>query len=216
MRTLLRICLISVLTVSLIDTPVFGGPSRALGLVTQADHAHLGSSDAETGATVFDGDRLSTDPAGTMQVRLTSAQLYLLQDSGTKMHRMQSGASVVLERGTLVLASVAGPAVELRASEARIRPKAAQQTLAQVTLVGPNELLVTSNRGDLEVTIGEENHIVPENTSYRVEIEPSVPNPQGGPPIRAARSRFTLIALILIAVATSIIIWRVLVSPDRL
>jgi hypothetical protein len=214
-RTLLRCCVVAALIVTLVEAPVFAAPDRALGVVTRAERAQLGTADAANGATVFDGDTLSTDKGGALNVRLGAAQLYLLPDSGVAMRRTPVGASAVLQRGTVVLASGAGEAVELHASEARIRPKTNQPTLAQVTLSGPYELVVTSNRGQLDVTIGEETHLVSENTSYRVEIEPAVPNPQGGPPIRAARSRFFILALLMIGATTGVILWRALISPDN-
>ncbi len=215
MRTLFRCCLISALIVTLVGAPVSSAPAKALGVVTRAERAQLSTSYATNGATVYDGDSLITEKGGALNVRLGSAQLYLLPESGVAMHQTPAGTSAVLQRGTVVLASAAGEAVELHASEARIRPKTSQPTLAQVTLSGPNELLVTSSRGQLDVTIGEETHVVPENTSYRVEIDPAVPNPQGGPPIRAARSRFFVIVLATIGAATGVVIWRALVSPSK-
>ncbi len=215
MRTLLRCCLISALVVALVEAPVSGTPSKALGVVTRAERALLSTADAANGATVYDGDTLTTEKGGALNVRLGAAQLYLLAESGVAVHHTAAGASAVLQRGTVVLASVAGEAIELHASEARIRPRTNQPTLAQVTLSGPYELLVTSNRGQLDVTIGDETHLIPENTSYRVEIEPAVPNPQGGPPIRTARSRFFIVALSMIGAATGIVVWRALLSPSN-
>ncbi len=216
MRLLLRTCLIALLSLALIEVPVQASPNptSALGVVVQADHARLSSGDASSGATVFDGDTLSTDAGGRLAVRLGGSQLYLLGDSGAKMKQSNAGVVAVLQRGTVVLNSPSAGAADLKASAAHIRAQAGP-TLAQVTLVSPTELLVTSNRGTLEVTIGEETHVVSEMTSYRVLIEPEVPNPQGGRPIKAARSRFVVIALTLITIGTAIGVWRATISPDR-
>lgn len=217
MRTLLRGCLIGVLIASLAEAPVFASPSPALGVIVQAERARVGSGDAVGGATVFDGDTLVTSSAGTLHVRLGAAQLYLLADSSATIRERTAGVIAVLARGTAVFSSASAEAIELRASEARIRPRTAQPTYGQVTVVGPCELLVTSQRGQLEVAIGDEVHTVPEATSYRVLIEPEKPSSQGPgrPPAVAARSRFLLVALIAIGVGTGIGIWRALVSPDQ-
>ncbi len=214
MRSVLLRCLIAILIVSLVEAPLYASPSAALGVVLQAEHAQVGGGDAVDGATIFDGDTLTTAPTGAMRVRVGPAQLYLRGDSAAALQRMPGAVSAALQRGTVVFSSAAAGAVEVRASEARIRPRTSQPTLAQVTLVGPNEFLLTCQRGLLEVLVGDEVHTVPEATSYRVVIEPEQPNPQGGPPQRAARSRFFWILLIGIGVGTGIGIWRALVSPD--
>jgi len=102
----------------------------------------------------------------------------------------------------------------VRASEARIRPTTAP-ALAQVTLVGPLEFLVTSQRGTLEVTIGNEVHTVPEATSYRVVVDAWAAGDSSQRPAPSGRSRFLLIALILIGTGTAYGVWRALSSPDR-
>lgn len=217
MRTLLRCLLIGLLIVSLVEAPVLASPSRALGVVLQAERARMGSSEAVSGATVFDGDTLTTESAGTLQVRVGAAQLYLLASSAASLNQTPGGVSAGLDRGTVIFfSSTSAEALELRASEARIRARGPQPTVAQVTLVGPYELLVTSQRGQLEVAIGDEVRTVPEATSYRVLIEPEKENQKrrGGPPIVAARSKFLLVALILIAAGTGVGIWRALISPD--
>ncbi len=215
MYALLRASLIGLLIVTLVESPVLGAPPRALGLIMQADRAHVSSAEAMSGATVFDGDILSTDSAGALRARLGEAHIYLLANSVMSIQRIAGGVSATLQRGTTVFSSPGGEAFELRASEARIRGQATRPTYAQVTLVGPYELLVTCQRGQLDVQIGEEVHAVPESTSYRVLIEPATQELQGaGGPAKAARNRFILIALILIGVGTGIGIWRALISPS--
>jgi hypothetical protein len=214
-RNLLQSCLVAILIVSIVEAPVFASPSSVLGVILEAQHARVGGGAAVDGATVFDGDTLTTFSAGAMRVRLGSAQLYLPADSAAALHRTPDAVSAALQRGTVIFSSTTAGAIEVRASEARIRPRTSQPTLAQVTLVGPNEFLLTCQRGLLEVLVGDEVHAVPEATSFRVLIEPQEPNPQGGPPHRAGRSRFLLILLIGIGVGTGIGVWRALVSPDK-
>jgi hypothetical protein len=211
----LRTFLVGLLTVSLTVAPVVAAPSRSLGVVIQAERARLGAGPAIEGATIFNGDTLATDATGNVRVRLGSAQLYLKANSTALLLDTPDGVRAELRSGTAVFSSAGEGPIELRASEARIRPRTSLPTLAQVTLVGPYELLLTCQRGELEVTIGDEIHAVPEGTSYRVFIEPEVPNPQGGPPKKAARSRFLLITLIAIGAGAGVGIGLALMSPDR-
>jgi len=120
----------------------------------------------------------------------------------------------VLERGTMVLSSSAADSFELQASAAHIRPRIGQPVIAQVTIAGPNTLLVTSNRGELEVSIGDEVHVVPAMTSYRVEIEPEGQGSGGAAPNKTARSKFVLVLLEMVAVATGVAVFLATTSPS--
>ncbi len=215
MRLLLRACLIVILIVSLVEASVFASPSPALGVVLQAERARVGGGDAVDGATIFDGDTLATGPAGALRVRLGVAQLHLLADSSAALRQTPGMISAALQRGTVVFSTATARAIEVRASEASIRPQTAEPTLAQVTLVNPNEFLLTCQRGQLEVLIGNEVHSVSAPTSYRVIIEPEEASPQGGAVHAGRLSHFLLIALILIGVGTGIGVWRALISPDK-
>src|SRR5260370_9304501 len=62
---------------SLMTTPVWAAPASSLGTVVYADRALVGTAPASVGATIFAGDRLSTDPSGSVQVRAGAARLLL-------------------------------------------------------------------------------------------------------------------------------------------
>src|SRR2546425_3076853 len=212
-QALLRSCLVAMLVVTLVEAPVYGAPSAALGVVLQAQNASVGSGVAATGATIFNGDTLATDSRGWLRVRLGANQFSLLQHSSAVMR--QAGIPIaVLERGTMVLSSSAAEPLELQASAAHIRPRIGQPVIAQVTIAGPNTLLVTSNRGELEVSIGDEVHVVPAMTSYRVEIEPEDQGSGGAAPHKTARSKFVLLLLAMVAAGTGVAVWRATTSPS--
>ena len=214
MRKLWQCCLIGLLISTLIGSTVQAAGTQPLGVVLQADRAHLGAGEAQSGASVFGGDTLATEPTGTLRVRLGAAQLALLPNSNAAISQTADGTSALLERGTLIFSSSAANSIEVRASEARIRPKT-PQALAQVTVVGPLEFLVTSQRGTLEVAIGGDVRTVPEATSYRVLVDASEAGDSSPRPAAAGRSRFLLIALILIGAGTAYGVWRAVSSPDR-
>lgn len=214
-QALLRSCLVAILVVTLVEAPVYGAPSAALGVILLAENASVGSGVAATGATIFSGDTLATDSRGSLRARVGANQFSLLQHSSAVMRQASGIPVAILERGTMILSSSGAEPFELQASAAHIRPRTGQPVLAQVTIAGPNTLLVTSNRGELEVTIGDEVHVVPAMTSYRVEIEPEEQGPMGsGAPIKTARSKFVLLLLAMVAAGTGIAIWRATTSPS--
>src|SRR6202521_1001718 len=80
-----------ILSLSLLTAPVWAAPSSSLGVVVFADRAHVGAAQASVGATVFSGDRLSTEQTGSVQVRAGAARLLL--SSGSTATFSQEAAS---------------------------------------------------------------------------------------------------------------------------
>lgn len=219
MRTLLRSSLVAVLIFSLVETPVFASPSRALGVVSQAERARVGSGEAISGATIFAGDTLTTEAGGAVRVRVGSAQLYLQPESTARLEQTAAGLSAALERGTAIFSSGGPAAIELLVAGARIRPRTPEPTLGQITLVSAGEFLVTSQRGQLEMAFEDETYTVPEATSYRVVTELEEQGPRGvgsdrqEPKKAGQRRRLLPIILIFGGAGAGIGIWRAFVSP---
>lgn len=218
MRTIVRSTLLGFLAVCLVQAPAFAAPAAAplapLGVVMQADHAMVGNGPAADGATIFDGDHLATDVSGSLRVRFGTSQAYLTPRSSAVVHQSANGFAAELTGGTIVLSSARGNAFQLVANGATIRPGSAESTVAQVTLVNPNELVLTSRKGTLEVSAEGAIRTLPEGTSYRMVMEPAQ-GPQGGP--RAAgrsKRKVVFILLTAAAVGTGIGIWRAVESPS--
>jgi hypothetical protein len=216
----MRQSLASIESLALLAAPVWGATSAPLGVVTASERAQLRGLPANTGDSVFDGDTLSTDMVGLLQVRATAARFQLALNSSATVTQTASGIRTTLTRGTEVWSAARAGAIELHASRARIRSVSDGPAVAQVTLVSPKELLVTARRGVLEITVEDETQIVPEATSYRVLLDPQEPQGAGTKspekrPKHAGRNRFMLIPLIPIAVATVIAVHEAWESPDR-
>jgi len=81
-------------------------------------------------------------------------------------------------------------------------------------MISATELLLTSTRGTLEVTMGDEVKTVEAGSSYRLEVESADPDPNPQAPHPTARNRFLWIAVPAIAAVTGIVVWRALVSPS--
>jgi hypothetical protein len=137
------------------------------------------------GASVYDGDSLVTDNAGTMQVRFGGSQAYLLNHSSATIHQPANGSGfgATLTSGSMVLSSPKGESFVVLANGATIRPATAAPTVGEVTMVSPTELVLTSNRGTLEASLDGEVQSLPEGHSVRMVIQPADPaSPQGNAP----------------------------------
>jgi hypothetical protein len=213
-----------VLSVALIGIPAMAMPaspaSVPLGLVLQADRAHVGADITSGGATIYDGDRLETQGDGTMRARLGGSQMYLRASTAAEVHGLSNGFSANLVRGTVVVSSPEGQTFQLLANGATIRPVGTQATVAQVTLVNSKELLLTSNRGAIEVSMGDEVKTIEAGSSYRMEVQPDDQGAQGSGsgtgPQHTGRSRRLAFFLLggAIAVGTGVAVWRALESPS--
>jgi hypothetical protein len=225
MRSALRQLLAGLLCLVLLSTPLWGASVPALGVVLLADQALLRSVGAAAGATIFDGDRLATDTKGLLRVRAGAAQLQLLSASAATLNQTATGVSATLTMGTLAAAAPNAGALEMHVSEALIRLHGDGVMQAQVTLVNPKELLVSAQRGALEITVGDQTEIIPEATSFRVFIDPPLApsanadakprsqGPRSGGARSAGRSRFILLALAVTAVVTILGVDEALESP---
>ncbi|SRR5258708_3986302 len=217
-----RQSLACVLCLALLTGPAWGASSTALAVVTMAERAQLRSLRASTGDTVFGGDILSTDDVGALRVRAGAAQFQLFASSSAAVTSTSTGIRATLRGGTLALASANSEAIEVQASEARIRLQGNGPAQAQVTLVSPRELLVTARRGTLEISVDDETQIVPEAASYRVLIDPAPQQPDGAGtkpvqkhPKKPGRVRFIYVVLVVTGVAAGYSVIEAWESPDR-
>ncbi len=190
-------------------------PSAPLGSVMQADRAHQGVDLTSGGATIYDGDRLETQEDGTLRARLGKSQLFMHQSTAAEVHSLSNGYSANLLHGTVIASSPEGQTFQLLANGATIRPASAHATVARVTWVNGNELLLSSNLGAIQVTYEGDVKTIEPGNAVRMEIktEDSSPGPQGAPP-HGGRSHAIYFVIVAAAVATGIGIWRATVSSN--
>lgn len=211
---------------SLVTMPVCAAPSSSLGTVVYADRAHVGAAPASVGTTVFSGDRLSTDQDGSMQVRAGAARLLLSSYSSATFSQEDASPVATLAFGSATFSTANLNAFALHVATAVIRPKTSKPTIGQVTVVSPKELIVKSTRGSLTIAVEDDVREIPEGGAYRVVLDPDpAAGPQGprgagsrgpgGPPIKAAKSRFIWYAIGVTAVITVWAVHEVYESPDR-
>lgn len=226
----LRAICAAALSLSMACVPVWGASTPVvtpLGTVIAADRAHVGGAAADVGTTVYGGDRLSTELQGSLQVRAGAARLLLLGASAAIVNDSAGSPSAKLLLGTATFSTGNAHAFALFASSAIIRPESDMPTIGQVTLVSEKELLVSARRGGLTVTVEDEVQLIPQGSSFRVLLNSAEPaqGPEGagsgrGPttrngPLKAGRSRFLIIATVLMGAATWFAVSEALESPDR-
>lgn len=218
------------IVLALASIPVLGAPGNTvLGTVITADKAHVGEGAAAIGTTVYTGDRLSTDSQGSVQVRAGAARLLLLSASAAEVNDSEGAPSAKLLLGTATFSTGNAHAFTLYASKAAIRAQSDAPTIGQVTYLNSKELLVTSKRGPLTITVDGETQLIADGTTYHVYLDPDAApqEPQGagsgnsqtmgksGGPLKAGRSRFLIVVVGLTAVATYIAVSEALESPNR-
>jgi hypothetical protein len=212
------------LSFSLLTTPVWAAPSSSLGVVVFADRAHVGAAQASVGATVFGGDRLSTEQTGSVQVRTGAARLLLSSASMATFSQDNDSPAATLTSGTATFSTANSNAFTLRVGPAVIRPNSNQPTIGRVTVLTSKELIVRSTRGSLTIAVDDDVREIPEGGAYRVVLDPNAQpqGPQGagtkgygGPPIRAAKSKFIWYAIAVASVVTYFTVDEVVESPDR-
>jgi len=204
---------VTVLAVSALAAPA---PVASIGVVVQSNNASLNSSPVADRATIFSGDTLATETTGALRARFGSSQIYLFPNSNVAVGQTANGFSADLTAGPVLLSSAAGESFQVLANGAIVQPKSNQPSMAQVSWVSPTELMLTSRRGDLQVTMGDETQTVNEGSSYRMMIAPagqtaaSPGQPSGG----SGAGKFYLVAIVIVAAGTGVALWRAFESSS--
>jgi hypothetical protein len=223
MRVLSRSCLIAILIAGLLNISTFAANEAPLGLVTQAQSAQIGNSKVEIGTTIFPGDVLATDVGGTLRLKFGADQLYLLSSSSASLARTATNSTVhaLVNRGTVGFSSSGTDQIELEIPEGVLRAAKGEPAYGQVTIVGPQEVVISAYRGTLVLEYNGEFRSIPAGKSYRVTMdleraaEPQAPAGVGGstPSPKKALNTPTLVwALVAVGAAGGVgyVIWDVL------
>lgn len=228
----LRALLAAFITIGLTISPACASPKPAasLGTVITADHARVGDSSIEVGATIFSGDRLATDAQGSVQIRAGAARLLLQGASAAIINDTEGAPAAKLLQGAATFSTGNARAFTLYVSRAAIRAESDTPTIGQVTYLSAKELLVASKRGSLSVTVDGETQLVPEGASYRVMLDTMAQGPEGagagkdkdhdkrkggGAPLHAGRNYFVPVAIGFAAIVTGLAVSEALESPER-
>jgi hypothetical protein len=157
-----------------------GGPApadiRPLGMVTHAERAHVGGAAVSAGSTIYEGDRLSTEAAGTLRIASPALTLQLNAQSVLIVQRPagpEGGVVAEVASGTVIFAAARTGKIVVVADDALIRPAANVPTVAHIRVVNRKELRIYAQRGALEFFYHGENETIAEGAAYRVLLDPS-------------------------------------------
>jgi hypothetical protein len=212
-RAVIRACLISALIGTLISWPVQASSTKPLGTITQAQATWIDKSVAAVGTTVYPGDTLKTDDTGSIRMRSGLAQLYMMSASEARLEAVGKGIRASLLKGTAGFSSGASDTVEFNALGVEIRSLDGQPAHGRVSIVGANELVVTSFRGPFEATYDGVTHAIADGSSYRLTLADADDKPgTEGNGTQAVRSRKKLLFIVLVSaavVAAGVVSWVV-------
>jgi len=155
-----------------------GGPAPAdiqtLGVVTHAEHAHVGTAAVSEGSAIYEGDRLSTEAAGNLRIASPALTLQLDAQSTLVVQISagpEGGILAEVPAGTLIFAAASTGKIVVVADDALIRPAANVPTIARIRVVNRPELRIYAQRGALEFSYHGENETIAEGARCRVLLD---------------------------------------------
>jgi hypothetical protein len=169
----------------LMADPPMSNASPPLGILTLAFGARLDSAIAFAGLSVFEGEMLSTEHDGRLGARLGDVSMALSGNSGATVHKLDGGAHIDLERGSVFVSTPQLARYEVHLEGAILRSESATPTNTQITLLGPKSIQVAARRGDVDFLYKDEFQVLREGETYRIDLDtpgaaPSVISASGG------------------------------------
>jgi hypothetical protein len=182
-KTIARTLLVVALSAGMVSAPAFAAAAadeKPLGLVTQAQMAQLGDAKASIGTTVYPGDTLATDQGGILRLKVGNSQIYLLASSSATLSENSTAVSAKVNHGTVGMSTASSEPVALDIPEGILRPAGGSPAYGQVTIVAPNEVVISAYSGSLVLDNDGEMHTIPAGKTYRVtmDLTPSEAQPQ--------------------------------------
>jgi len=161
---------------SLTFAPLSPAQDTPLGVVLQANLAHVRQSALTEGASVFAGEEISTEVSGSADIRVANSRYSFAANSHGRLYPAgtSKGSVAELSSGTLTFRRDNGDSIEVVASDVRIVPQGDSPATGQVTIFSPCKISVTAITGDLQVAAGTETRVVAEKESYEVLPQQSV------------------------------------------
>jgi len=204
-------CVAALLCAGLLNLPAMATGDKALGMVAEAQHAHLDGVSAVSGATIYAGDAIDTENPGALRLRLGTGQLYFTGASAATLSEHSGVAAAKLVRGTASFSVPDSTRFELETPAGFLRGSGNNATRGQVTITGPNELIVWAVRGDLILDNDGELHTIAEGKTFRVVIEDEQDSQdQNAPPKNTRHRRRRLLFFLLFGgglIAISAALW---------
>jgi len=183
-----------------------------LGMIAEAEHAHLDGVSAVIGTTIYAGDAIDTDNPGVLRLRFGNGQLYFSSASAATLSEHSGVAAAKLTRGTASFSIPDSSRFELETPAGVFRGSGSNFTRGQVTINSPEELVVSAVRGDLILDSEGELYTIAEGKTFRIVIEedPGSPSSDDTPQQRRKKKRRLLFFLLFggALAGTAIAFWH--------
>jgi hypothetical protein len=171
MRSIGRSVLVAMLVAQLLNVPSFAANEKALGQVVQAQDAQIGEAKVTVGTTIYPGDSVATSVGGALRLRLGTSQAYLFSSSAATLAEDAGAIRAVVTRGTVGFSSNGKDQFELEIPEGILRAANGQPVYGQVTIAGPQEVVISAYKNDLVLDNDGELHTIAAGKSYRVTMD---------------------------------------------
>jgi hypothetical protein len=174
-----------------------------LGQIATQGTAEVNSVAAVTGATVFSGDRITTEKGSTALLSLTAGRQAIVSESSSlRLTRQANEITTVLDQGNAAILSPANDPVVMDVGGTRIVPGTAGSVYA-VQLTG-NKVTVAASRGSVTVEGLNRRVEVDQGNTLEATLEPAQFGAGAGAPPPVIRSRLgTVLIIATIALAAT-------------
>ena len=159
----------------LLCLPAMAASEKPLGMVIQAQGAQLENANAVIGATVYPGDALSTDPGGTLRLKVGSGQIYMLSASSMRLAEIDDAVQATITGGTVGFSATPGDRLQLDTPVGVLTPVPGKAGYGQITFASPKQMIIAAYTGDLELSFDGIMHTINAGTTYSVTVEPGPP-----------------------------------------
>jgi hypothetical protein len=214
------VSLISVLSLVLVQAPQAlsaSGPGAApIGIVLQATR-NTGETDTKyEGTTIFDGETLTTDDASILRIRLDGPQMVMRSSSSVaEVRGIANGFSAKLMAGTVVISTQEGQLFQVFVDGVTIKPVGEAATTAQIERLSPKQMILTSQKGSLVISMRGEAKTLNPGDSYRLELRSDSDAEPQTAPVAPGDVRLATAAVIGFPIVIGVVAWRALVSPHK-
>lgn len=178
-----------------------------LAVVVLAEIAHIGNANAAGGTTVYPGDTLDTGAGGEMRLTVATGQVYLLSDSAANVLGSGSALQAAIVRGTVGFSSLTDRQFQIVTPEGIVGAADGRPAYGQVTITGPNDIVISVYTGALVLHRGSQTLIVKAGQSYYVSLVPDPQPPQRKAGVVAAYNYHLVWRIIIVSTAAGIGYW---------
>lgn len=205
-----RCVLVGLISSGMLSLPIQAASDQPFGVVALADQAHVGTAFTSAGSNVYPGDVLDTMPGGSLRLRVSTGQVYLLSASAANLSQDSNILRATALRGTVGFSSLTAKEFELEIPEGMVRAANDLPAYGQVTIAGPKEAVISCYRGTLQLERNGQELLIDSGKSYDVSLVPDPEPPQGKVGVTPAYADHLVWKLIVIggAAVVGYLLWR--------